>query len=132
MNLDLAGPYRRLNKGEVMIVVSNQHNTNDPDNDFVTFEPFMDYLKRKAIQIICKAIGHNEDYYSGVGVCTRCHTNDVYWPEDFKNKFLFPWVLWRLRWSNSKARSYITRLFSVCPDCKKPEWWGKHNDCIPF
>ncbi len=32
------------------------------------------------------------------------------------------WLRWH--WRN--------KWWNACPDCHRPYWWGKHNNCIPF
>ena len=55
------------------------------------------------------------------------------YPED-EDIFPIDMPSWRIKLIRlqERIREWFSWNFSVCPQCKRLNLWGKHNDCIPF
>jgi hypothetical protein len=93
------------------------------------------YIKRKLLLAYCKIVGHNpytknKEFIndSGFPVCQRCQSHAYYDAEEWVvDGFLSP-IFYKL----SSFFWKITNPLTTCPMCGKPNWYGNHDQCIPF
>lgn len=53
------------------------------------------------------------------------HYKDTEGWEEYKPNIWQRFHSW-LRWH------WHYKWWNACPDCHRPSWWGKHDNCIPF